>query len=524
MGKQIFETQAVGFRPKRNKFDLSHERKLTTRMGDLVPILLQDVLPTDKFVIDSEMLIRFAPMLAPVMHRIDATVHFFFVPNRIIWDEFEDFMTGGVDGQSAPNHPVINTNVVFGLNPNYLLSGSLFDYFGIGPIEDDAQSEAINVLPFRAYAQIFNDWYMDKNLGTEIQFSIGSGAVDDGNEDILKIRKRAWEKDYFTSALTSPQRGDEVLIPIDGSGAVTYFPQSKVYRTDNNAAPVGGDLGVTGAVPNLYADLGGANEEAVRVENIDTVTVSNLSSTINDLRRAEAIQKWLELSARGGSRYVEQLEVVWGQRRQDSRLQRAEYLGGGKIPIQISELLSTFQTDDPAGTLPQGNMAGHGISFGRSNRTSFYVPEHGWIMGILSVMPRTSYFQGVPKKFSRVNRFDYFWPQLARLGEQEILKRELFFDGTNADKQETFGYQSRYCEYKFENDMVHGYFRTSLLYWTLVRNFDATPELNESFVTSDPSTRIFAVTTDSIHNLYVQVLNRITAFRPIPYNSIPSLS
>lgn len=513
---KIFDSIRVK-RPRLNKFDLTHERKMSLNMGDLVPILVQDVVPGDKFRVNTEAMLRLAPMLAPVMHRVDVFTHYFFVPNRLVWNEWEDFITGGREGTTSPTAPFIAPGLS-GVAALFDI-GSLADFMGL-PVEaggyssvTDAQS--ISALPFRAYQRIYDDYYRDQNLEAPIGFSISGGQQNLSNSQaIMALRKRAWEKDYFTSALPWSQRGAESELPVENT--ITYREPADVkYLDDTN--PV--------ADTPFLAEGSGLMKAAgvdVKIENIDEIAGS---VTINDLRRSIRLQEWLEKNARGGARYIEQILSHFGVKSSDARLQRAEYLGGGKAPVTISEVLSTTNFDDGAEGIPQGNMAGHGVSVGRSNGFKRTFEEHGYIIGIMSVLPRTAYQQGIPRHFSRFDKFDYYWPEFANIGEQEILLKELYYDPTAVAGQgtETFGYQSRYAEYKYAPSTVHGEFRDSLTYWHMGRIFSAKPVLNAAFVKSDPTDRIFSVEDPTSEKLYAHLLNRVSALRPMPYFGTPTI-
>lgn len=508
-------------RVKKNKFDLSHEKKLTMNMGDLVPILCEEVLPGDSFRVNSECLIRFAPLLAPVMHRVNVFTHYFFVPNRLVWDEWKDFITGGKDGLAAPLHPRASWPL-----DTLTGKGSLGDYLCNLPDWELADGPAtsntfVNALPFRAYQLIYNEFYRDQTLTPEVDFSHGSGDSDgiDLNK-ILQLRKRSWEKDYFTTCLPFAQRGGAVSAP----GDVGYLPNSRVFNADDTAADVNTLVGTNGAdgskmmVGKTDAITGG---ELGRIENIE-----NVSTQISELRKAFRLQEWLERNARAGGRYVEQLLAHWGVISSDARLQRPEYLGGAKTPVVMSEVLSNFQFSGDAEGQPQGHMAGHGISVGSYNGFKRRFEEHGFVIGIMSVIPRTAYQNQIMRSWTREDKFDYAWPEFANIGEQAVLNKEVYFNPLEPDplaQNNTFGYQSRYAEYKYRPTTVHGDFRGNLAYWHDGRIFAAPPVLNQSFVESDPSQRIFAVTDPAVHKLYVQIHHAFSAIRPLPYFSNPGL-
>lgn len=518
-------------RPRRNKFNLSHERKMSLNMGNLVPIMCQEIVPGDKFRVHTEIMLRLAPMLAPIMHRVNVRTEFFFVPNRLIWTEWEDFITGGRDGNAAPVWPHVRWEVATEAN---FYPSTVADYMGL-PVQlagGTAKQTLVSALPFRAYSLIWDEYYRDQNLSPSLDILTTSGLQTTAEANkIMAMRKRAWEKDYFTSALPWAQRGGQVGIPF-GTTTINYKPESIIVNS-STGTPMNGPnymqvaatvSGGTAKVPGglQIGDSAGTGVTAgqqVRVENIDSLGVSG---TINDLRRSMRLQEWLEKNARGGARYIEQILSHFGVRSSDARLQRPEYLGGGKTPVVISEVLSTFQ--DSAVTEPQGNMAGHGISFGTANGFSRSFEEHGFVIGLMSVLPRTAYQQGINKMWNRPDKFDYFWPEFANIGEQAIQNRELYYDALNAGGTpgNTFGYQSRYAEYKHASSTVHGSMRGSLAFWHMGRIFTGEPVLNESFITSDPTTRIFNVPAGE-EKLYCQLYNKVDALRPMPYFGTPTL-
>lgn len=510
-------------RPRRNKFNLSHERKMSFDLGQLVPCYVQEVVPGDKFRVKSEAFIRFQAMLAPIMHNVNVYTHYFFVPNRLVWEEWEDFITGGREGTAAPVVPRATTNAMF--LSGLMSPGGLPDYMGLPTVTSGTQNAQVSMLPFRAYQLIWDEYFRDQNLTPSLDIAKTSGQMPQGAEltKILTIRRRAWEKDYFTSALPWAQRGPEVMMPLDAEGTVTYKDVSEVYDASGAPPSATGNLNVAIGDELLGIPPGASATTKGRIENIESVTVDASAVTINELRRSVRLQEWLEKNARAGARYVEQILSHFGVRSSDARLQRPEFLGGGRTPVRISEVLSTFQSPDGEGN-PQGNMAGHGMSFGGNNGFKRFFEEHGFVIGVMSVLPKTAYQQGIPRWLSRMDKFDYYWPEFANIGEQEIRNKEIYHDGTGAvDPEGTWGYQSRYADYKYGCSSVHGEMKASLAFWHMGRIFSTFPPLNENFVTSDPTTRIFAVEDANVDKVICQIYNRVDALRPMPYFGTPTL-
>lgn len=517
-------TQIQNDRVGSNTFDLTHDRKFSGKFGNLIPSLVMDVLPGDKINLSSSTFMRFAPMIAPVMHNIKVYQHYFFVPNRILWPNWEKFITGGENGLDITVWPYIQYNIADNAR------SSLADYLGL-PVSDDTPAlsgDQVSAIPFAGYQKIYNEYYRDQNLQTASNDTLVDGLNSPSGLNF--IRTRAWQHDYFTSALPWTQKGPEAMIPIGDSAPVRFdednpgaiqpkwrelggapFP---VYGGATDMLQVGSLVGntFTGAQPNpsltldpgdtLYADLSAAT-----------------AVTINELRRAVKLQEWLEKNARGGSRYTESLTVHFGVKSQDSRLQRPEYLGGYSQHVKVSEVLQTSETSDTV--TPQGNMAGHGVSIGSGKNISFFVPEHGYIFGIMSVLPMTAYQQGIPRHFSREDKFDYAWPTFAHIGEQAILNKEIYVQGNSAD-DEPFGYTPRYSEYKYASSTVHGDFKESLAYWHLGRIFAGKPSLNSTFIQANSArTDIFAVQTGDY--LWCHVLNDVKAQRKLPVFGTPRI-
>jgi hypothetical protein len=501
MENKIFEGVKRERHPYSN-FDLSFEHKTSFNIGELIPVFHQDVLPGDIFSVNADVLIRMAPMLAPVMHRVNVFIHYFFVPNRIIWTDWEDFITGGDDGTASPTFPKFQ-----GDTAGQFIKGSIHDYLGIPFIGDavvpTTDYDFITHMSSRGYHAIWNDYYRDQQLQTEIDVTTPSSWIHN-------IRLRNWEKDYFTSCLPAAQKGSEITAALTLSENITYSTQATTVGTATSTGLY------TNASKQIRDDL---DTLAVGIDNISNLGLSGTVS-INDLRLASEIQRFWERRNTGGSRYTEYILSEFGVRSSDSRLQRPEYLGGGRAPVVISETLSTAAESTG---VPQGNMAGHGISAGDGFSFKYRAEEYGQIYGILSVMPRTAYQEGVNKKFFKDDRFDYGLPAFANIGEQVVQNRELYFDATTgADNPTgTFGYQMKYAEYKYNPSIVSGDFRDDLNYWTWSRIFAAEPSLNEDFIQCDfedeSLSRIFSSEEAATHKLWCQCYFDVKAKRALPY-------
>lgn len=486
---------------KRNKHSLSHYRLLTADMGRLVPIGCYDVLPGDTVQQATSLLLRVSPLMAPVMHPVSVRVHHWFVPYRLVWDGWEDFITGGADGLGGDAGQFPSWNV--GSSPPG--PGSVADYMGVPP---NTPNLDISLLPFRAYFKIWNEFYRDQDLQDEL-------PLDGGGDQPPYV---AWEKDYFTASRPWPQKGPDVSLPLGISapvvGSSTEAPSFKLNGTqdvwlameDTQNQVVGSGPNSTGSWstlrwsnPQLHADL--TNASAVNV---------------NDVRRAFALQRYQEARAQYGSRYTEYLRYL-GVRSSDARLQRPEYLGGGKQTIQFSEVLQTGPGSTEGSPIPGGvgQMAGHGISAMRSRRYRRFFEEHGVVVSLLSVRPRAIYTNGLHRMFSKRTKEEYWQRELEQIGQQEVFRREVFAEGDNAGSggDAIFGYNDRYAEYKHQPSTVHAEFRQLMNYWHMARDFAQAPALNETFVACDPTKRVYAEQTQ--HPLWIMVNHSIQARRMV---------
>lgn len=552
MKSNVFQTISSN-RPESSKFDLTHNRKFSLEPGKLYPVLCHQALPSGVYSYDCNAVMRMAPMLSPIMHMVDVCVHSFFYPERLTQTRgnFEIFITGGKNGDGknalgvtieAPYFVVKGTGSTdvnaISLSDD-MGEGTLADFLGIQFPDDVATgfTQRINARPFIAFWRIHNEYFRDQNVDKDYvglypgifdhpggnMTSIIFAAMTADPEFLFpffQIPKVCWEKDYFTSALPFAQRGEPVDVPLTGQATITYKENSDVFQGDGSPAFASGNL--TAEVgPSVLGVPGAIGQVFGRIENIDELNLNAGGFSITALRTAARLQEWLEKMATGGSRYIEQIKAQFGVTSSDARLQRAEYLGGGKIPMHISEVVQTA----PDGATPLAEMAGHGVTAGQITTYKKFVEEHGFFMSFIFLRPKTAYQQGLSRMWwDRFDKLDYPWPSFARIGEQEVLSKEIYFQcdgGTNDD--DVFGYQQRYADWKYIPSTVHGEFRSTLDFWHWGRIFGSRPTLSPEFIQCDPDPRIFNVLSDANDTLYCIVNNRMTAKLPLPYYGEPRL-
>ena len=505
---------------QRSTFDRSHGLKTTFDAGELIPVYVDEALPGDTFSCNMTAFSRLATPIHPTMDNAFMDSHFFSVPIRLVWDDFEEFMgetktytasgTARLDETpdftvAAPIPPTITSPT------GGELEGTLSDYFGIPTKHAGIQFSA---LWHRAYNLIWNDWFRDENLQKFAVVSTASGNDTTTNQLVLNRGKR---HDYFTSALPWPQKGADVTLPLGtkanlasdaATGAVDfsyYNTNSSAFEKLDSSTPSLYPAGTAGAEANtLYADLTNAT-----------------SATINQLRLAFATQKFLEKQARSGSRYIEVIKGHFNVTSPDARLQRPEYCGGGSSPVNISPVAQTSSTDT---TTPQGNLSAIGTTVlsGHSFTKSF--TEHSILMGLVSVRTDLTYQQGLNRMFSRATIYDYYWPTLSTIGEQAVLNKEIYADGS-ANDDGVFGYQERYAEYRYKPSSVTGRFRsnatTSLESWHYAQEYSALPVLGQSWIQQGKANvqRTLAVAAEP--QFIFDSLFKLRCTRPMPVNSVP---
>lgn len=529
---------------KRSRFDRSFSVKTSFNVGQLIPFCVEEVLPGDTFDVTTSKVARLQTLLTPMMDNLYLDTYWFFVPNRLVWQHWKEFNGENTAGYWTQQ---IEYSIPQMCPPSGsgFAAGSVADYFGLPVGVEDI---SVSALPFRAYGLIYNEWFRDENLiqpdNVPLDDSTAYQSATSGSPRNYKTFPYRVSKyhDYFTSCLPSPQKGPDVTIPL------AFADDAPVVSGGNHPEFLVQDGYTGGAFYTLYAGTAVSGNHSLYTNNgtlrtdradytVDSysgVYPSNLwasldgisgAATINELRLAFQIQKLYEKDARGGTRYVEILKSHFGVTSPDYRLQRPEYLGGNRIPININQIIQQSETTE---TSPLGATAAMSLTSDVHGDFVKSFTEHGYIIGLVVARYDHTYQQGIERHFSRKTRFDYYWPVLANIGEMAVLNKEIYATGTDVD-DEVFGYQEAWADYRYKPSRVTGEMRSdaalSLDVWHLADDYDSVPALSKAWIEEDKNTvdRVLAVTSQVSNQIFMDIYVKNWATRPMPLYSIPGL-
>lgn len=531
----------------RSTFDRSSSLKTSFNTGDIVPFYVDEVLPGDTFNVKTSKVVRLQTMLTPVMDNMYLDTYFFFVPNRIVWEHWKQFNGENTESAWIPQTEYQVPQITAPVGGWQV--GTIADYFGI---PTGVSNLSVNALPFRAYALVMNEWFRDENLQDPLVIPMDDSTVTGVNTgtfvtDVAKGGKpyiASKYHDYFTSCLPSPQKGPDVLIPGGTGGNVPVYALNDIVPSSGvessmklwkfNSSNVL-DTSVNNKIGGLESSVEWSDNFSGYAGNQYGLTPSNLwavgdssiaTATINQLRLAFQIQKLYEKDARGGTRYIEILKSHFGVTSPDARLQRPEYLGGNRVPINVNQIVQQSATTD--GSTPQGNPVGLSLTTDTHSDFTKSFTEHGFVIGVMVARYDHTYQQGIERMWSRKDRFDYYWPVFANIGEQAVLNKEIYAQGTAVD-DEVFGYQEAWADYRYKPNRVTGEMRStyaqSLDVWHLGDDYDALPSLSDSWIREDKANvdRVLAVTSSVSNQLFCDIYVKNRTTRPMPMYSVPGL-